>query len=72
MMRSADLQRLTRDFHAGCIANDNQPDRYDDSEGLDEWMRDTKRSLLRGLGYAAYVVAVLAMMVVAFRMGAGL
>jgi hypothetical protein len=59
MMHPTDLPRI--------YANDNRPNRYDESEGLDEWMRETRQSLFCGLSYVLFAIALIIGCIIAFR-----
>lgn len=67
MMTPHDLARITRDWNAGYYANDNWSP-YSDDEGLDQWIAETRKSVIV---WIAYIAAVLVMMVVAFHVGRG-
>jgi hypothetical protein len=72
MIHEADLHRL--DAEARRVANDNRPSATeypyrDEDEGIYTFMRETRQSLFRGLGYVLFAVVVIVGCIVAFHAG---
>jgi hypothetical protein len=72
MIHEADLHRL--DAEARRIANDNRPSATeypyrDEDEGIYAFMRETRASILRWLGYALFAAAVFVGCIISFHAG---